>query len=578
MPEIGSDGSAMNSPVKRFYSAFAEFLQRPAPTRFHSAVAAITIFVSCFLLFARLGHYALWDDEAQTALFAQGVWKTGDTSALLGDNVLASRDGACLTNLKGRYEPPLQHYVLAPFAGLWPGSALAVRIPCACFGLVIVFLIFAWLRREQATLLVYLLTAMGLIGNVSFWLYCRQCRYYSMEMLLSVVIAFLYFSRVRRRWTVPLIGVLSACLFATHYLDYAAFYAMLAVDWLLWGRHRFKLSVRDWLWLSIPQLAIGSVVFSIWDPLVKVVSASTVRGKLDRLILFGWAWRDMNRCEFGVLLLVAAAPVVWIFRREILLLRGPLALVVYVAVVELLSPQQAWGKVDGTWQQITTNADVRYLAACIPLIIAINVLVLTRAVPRRICWLSLLIGAIAFGTNAMQGGFLLKDDPLQQHEPLMRSTLALYVAELCNPPDDPYRAAATWINANIPPGDSILVAPDFMMYPLMFHSPNFTYAWQIPYPPSKQFENLRPINFRGQLVPDYVICFGPMEQQVFNSGLFPQGTQAQRIEALDVFSEALYRPELFWRIFRPIKGFDPNIQGIKIWRLSAPASSLDFHL
>src|ERR1700683_2250373 len=32
------------------------------------------------LLFWNLGTYALWDDEANTALFATNVWKTGDTT------------------------------------------------------------------------------------------------------------------------------------------------------------------------------------------------------------------------------------------------------------------------------------------------------------------------------------------------------------------------------------------------------------------------------------------------------------------------------------------------------------------
>jgi hypothetical protein len=32
---------------------------------------------SAVLIFARLGHYALWDDEALTAMTAKNVWRTG---------------------------------------------------------------------------------------------------------------------------------------------------------------------------------------------------------------------------------------------------------------------------------------------------------------------------------------------------------------------------------------------------------------------------------------------------------------------------------------------------------------------
>ena len=42
---------------------------------------------STVLLFARLGHYALWTDEASTAITAAGVWRTGDTTAWLDDPI-----------------------------------------------------------------------------------------------------------------------------------------------------------------------------------------------------------------------------------------------------------------------------------------------------------------------------------------------------------------------------------------------------------------------------------------------------------------------------------------------------------
>jgi 4-amino-4-deoxy-L-arabinose transferase-like glycosyltransferase len=51
----------------------------PASGRFLLAVASSVMVVSALLLFARLGHYALWDDEAAVVLSARAVWQTGDT-------------------------------------------------------------------------------------------------------------------------------------------------------------------------------------------------------------------------------------------------------------------------------------------------------------------------------------------------------------------------------------------------------------------------------------------------------------------------------------------------------------------
>ena len=45
------------------------------------------------LLLVHLGTYALWDDEANTAIFASNVWKTGDTTAFDGTNIIAFRGG-----------------------------------------------------------------------------------------------------------------------------------------------------------------------------------------------------------------------------------------------------------------------------------------------------------------------------------------------------------------------------------------------------------------------------------------------------------------------------------------------------
>src|SRR5471032_3372273 len=88
----------------------------PGPPRRRTAVwaTAIILAASAVLLFARLGHYALWDDEAITAITARAVWQTGDTSVRVDDhNLLVYRNGLLVRNFKDRYTPPLQFYVIA---------------------------------------------------------------------------------------------------------------------------------------------------------------------------------------------------------------------------------------------------------------------------------------------------------------------------------------------------------------------------------------------------------------------------------------------------------------------------------
>ncbi len=82
------------------------------------SIIFVTLATSCVFLFARLGRYALWDDEANTALLAMSVWRTGDTSAVIGHNILGFNGGVTLSGFRERYIPPLMYYVAAVPLGL----------------------------------------------------------------------------------------------------------------------------------------------------------------------------------------------------------------------------------------------------------------------------------------------------------------------------------------------------------------------------------------------------------------------------------------------------------------------------
>ena len=92
-------------------------------------IAGVILLLAGLGLFARLGHYALWDDEAGTALTAIGIWRTGDTSAVLDHNLFAYESGKDLRNLHERLMPPLPGYLTAPFVGLLGRNAWAARLP-----------------------------------------------------------------------------------------------------------------------------------------------------------------------------------------------------------------------------------------------------------------------------------------------------------------------------------------------------------------------------------------------------------------------------------------------------------------
>ena len=173
------------------------------------------------LLLVHLGTYALWDDEANTAIFASNVWRTGDTTAFDGTNIIAFRGGLELAGTKNRAYPPLQYFFAAPFIGLLGHTAFAARLPFALAGLAGFFLWSWWMLRD-APLSLSGLTALFTLGNVSLFLYLRQSRYYALAFALALAFVYLYLHRHRSRRHRVALSLTGVALLACHYLTYGA--------------------------------------------------------------------------------------------------------------------------------------------------------------------------------------------------------------------------------------------------------------------------------------------------------------------------------------------------------------------
>lgn len=456
--------------------------------------ATVILIGSIVLLFARLGHYALWDDEAITAMTARAVWQTGDTSVRVDDhNLLVYRNGLLVRDFKDRYTSPLQFYLIAPFIGLLGESNFVCRLPMVLCGLVTVGVFLLWLRKANPPPLVWWAAAVVLLSNASFFLFFRQCRYYGLATMLTALVAYLYCNRessgdedtgsqlpVREQghasrssilhprsstsfaYTAGL-AVCLAALLAAQYLDYAAVVGCLVVDYLIWGRKK-PFTMRHWLIILLPQVIVGSVVLSIWNPLAQQSGNHyhSPNWLLDRLYLLWWNWRDMIGCDFVVVPLLGICPLLYLLRRSNWLLRAPVALFVFIGMIALAVP---------TSLAQAHNAEVRYLAPALVPCIAIGVVAvwgLARVKP-SLRWLMLGIAAASILIQPTPGGA----------SPVLGSTALLYYHELMVPQVESYTPVIDWINANVPAGASIYVQPGYKTYPLMFRAGKAIYAWQL---------------------------------------------------------------------------------------------------
>jgi hypothetical protein len=330
--------------------------------------AGVMLLGSFVLLFARLGTYSLWTDEASTAITAKGVWNTGDTSAWLNDhNLLAYRDGLLLKHQKDRYTSPLQFYVAAPFVGLIGDTAFACRLPFALCGMATVGLMVWWLWQLKAPSGVWIAATIILLGNASFFLFQRQCRYYALATLLSTVVAWGYCHWNGTRRQLLGIGVAMALLLASQYLDYAAIVGCLLIDYGIWGRRRRPIRGINWLILIAPQLLMAVIVCPIWNPIARasdavgpvvspVTHAAITAGANSGWFggfatMFWWNLRDLLACDFVVLPLLVICPLLYFKRKNVWLLRAPLALLVFLGTIAFFTAHPVGGE---------GNAEVRH--------------------------------------------------------------------------------------------------------------------------------------------------------------------------------------------------------------------------
>ena len=497
------------------------------------------------LLLVHLGSYALWDDEANTAIFAANVWKTGDTTAFDGTNIIAFRGGLELSGIKNRAYPPLQYFYAAPFVGLLGRNAFAARLPFVLAGLAGFFL-WAWWMLRDAPRSLLALTGVFTLGNVSLFLYLRQSRYYGLAFALALAFVYLYLHRDRSRRNRILLSLSGVALLACHYLTYGAGMVCLAADYLLFERRQRRDSWRQIALFLLTQVVGLCLVVGIFYPFGrKVTPYVPVSWWHDKLRLFWWNLRDLNATECLWLGILPLALVVAAVRRDLWLVRGVLCLALFALVAAILSPQPVgWA----------TFADIRYMSTTLPL----GILVSARTVwlllgleretsPLRIGLALALAAFLSFTNVANRATEQLVGGP----GPFaIRSTFLDWLGELRSPAPSSYLAAADWLTRNLPPGSNVFSLPDFSLYSLMFHAPQHHYMWQFSLNQRADFPMLQPFNFRFLEVPAAIVGFGgevsPARGLV--QALERRGIHYESVD-LGVAGPDATRPELFWHRF-----------------------------
>ena len=191
------------------------FLASLARFRFHWPILVVTALAAVFL-FTNLGSDYLWEDEGDTAVLAVNILKFGVPRAWDGVTFIDSDEGARLNNdLVMVSHPWLQYYLTAGSFLLFGQNAWAARLPFALAGWLTILATYFCAYHLTKNRWIAFCSSSLLTGSVQFLLFARQCRYYSLSLLLGCLLVWIFFN-MRSVRSAVLFAIVGILLFHSH--------------------------------------------------------------------------------------------------------------------------------------------------------------------------------------------------------------------------------------------------------------------------------------------------------------------------------------------------------------------------
>ena len=487
----------------------------------------------------RLDNAAYWDDEAHVALCARNFLATGTTTAWDGRNLIPDNNGAGLTPRLTINFVQLDHYWVAAFFRVFGESAWTGRFAMAVCGIGALLVFRRLLRLEfpaHPVLRLYALAASALSTNLL--LYSRNCRYYSISLLLTLWLFCLYRSFVgggESDWSRPgelrpdehgmnppsraigpLLGLAGGLLVLANVLNGISVLGALALRHALFHRDAWTRRHR------LQALLAGAVLASIALPYLalSVLPAMEMGRKLEQATAISprapWLWARL---------------VIFVWNLEGFSLINALPWTLAVTLLVFLRPAGRASAPDDEW---TAAPRLRELAATL---VAFS-FTLALATPQNI-W-SACIPEVRYLTPALPLAALLSGGALwfiHQRTPIVALTLltALVASNILSlAPGVPFRwmlpawirettapyptavgEAAAWLRTHARRDDTVWFCPAYMGKPLQFALGDHVKfrgvldrKTVLDAGTVRRIRQLDPALFLEEARPDWVVAFG----------------------------------------------------------------------
>lgn len=424
------------------------------------------LLVGVVALLPNLGDRCLWQDEAECALVAKGVLRTGLPTAWDGRLLTTGLNGAELTDsFLWAWTPWAMHYVAALGMGIFGQTSFGARFLFALLGCGSIGLTYVVARRLIRDRWASCVAAVLLLTSVQYLLLMRQCRYYAIVPVAALV-AILGLTDLPRRRGVVLLIVGMTVLFHANYVTCACV-AVGLVAWALLCKHDRATLLR----LGVAGIVVGALTLPWFFGMGihHVLGASREVG-YQRHSPGHEAFKmvfAMNQfvCPFVVCVGLAILAAVRGLR-----IRGAYRLVMcMVAPVMILVPVFLWSGpryfvhllplgaivVGAAMRELHLRSDV---AGDLGAVVA----GVTNLLPAFAC----AFFPVSVGTDRLDGDYATGPNVVRQA--MLKSEWAGYVNELRQPFVGPNESITRFLNKNADPNDIIYAT--YGQLPIMFHT------------------------------------------------------------------------------------------------------------
>ncbi len=423
------------------------------------------VVVACAVLLPNLGDRCLWQDEAECALPAKGVLRTGLPVAWDGRLLTTQEHGEELTDsFLWAWTPWAMHYFAAAGMAVFGSTSLGARLPFALLGCASIGLTYVVARRLVQDRWTSCLAAVLLVSCVQYLLLMRQCRYYGIVPAAALLAVWGYTDLHRRRGLILLTAGM-VLLFHANYATCLCFALGLAVHMAIWRRDR----------KTLVRLAIAAAVAAALTlPWYFGLGMHHVFAKSRAL---GYKPDPFGQTTFKLMFVINqfACPMVVVLGLVIaavarrLRVRGGYGLVACMAVGMMIVPVFLWANPRYVMHMLALGPIV--VAAAVREVHLRNVVVgyvlavvatATNLLPAATC----VLFPADVGTSKLNGEYVTGRQVLAQS--VVKKEWAGYVHELHTPFVGPNEAIVRFLNEQTEPNDILFAA--YGDLPIMFHT------------------------------------------------------------------------------------------------------------